>query len=249
MIRKSDWRINCTQIANQTKGKNALKRLKEKIPTTSYNCVRKGSMNYLGTYVDFDVGINWCRELGFSDLADQLLHLRHTENERAIEIQQDSIVSPVLEGAVTAPFSSRLANSNHDQNTAVAGSSYSQESPKPKNLMVTNDTESESSEEDDDSLEKDDASSVDTDITQLHAPRSNESDDEVSSRHSNDDIETNSDQCVEGRTSYYSYGDFELRNSELKEVKVDLQAPSKTSSRYDSMTDVSRSSLWTAFDE
>ncbi|KAI4211340.1 MAG: hypothetical protein LQ351_005895 [Letrouitia transgressa] len=101
---------------------------------------------------------------------------------------------------------------------------------------MTADTEIESPEEDG-SLEEDDTSSVDTDVTQLYAPRSNRLGDEALPRQSNDDdIER-----VEERASYYSYGDFEPRNSGLEEMKLDLQTPSKTSSRYGGTTDGSRS--------
>lgn len=122
-----------------------------------------------------------------------------------------------------------------DPNTAVAGQSHLKESPEPEDVM-TADTEIESPEEDG-SLEEDDTSSVDTDVTQLYAPRSNRLGDEALPRQSNDDdIER-----VEERASYYSYGDFEPRNSGLEEMKLDLQTPSKTSSRYGGTTDGSRS--------
>ena len=83
----------------------------------------------------------------------------------------------------------------------------------------------------------------------LIVPRSDDSDDEVSLRQLNNDTETNVDQRVEGRISYYSYENFESRNSELKKVNLDLQAPSKISSQYESMTDVSRSFMLAAWNE
>lgn len=97
----------------------------------------------------------------------------------------------------------------------------------------------EGSEKDDDSLEEDDHSSVNSDNTQLYAPLSDISDDEVSLRQSNDNSEVGQNQPVEEKPSYYSFGDFEPQKSELEEVKLDLQAPSKVSSRYGSMKDVS----------
>ena len=168
--------------------------------------------------------------------------------EQAVDVQQDHASSPVLEDPAdpphAVPASSRLAGLDHNRTLTVGGQSISEQSPQPENLMVTGDTKSEGSGEDDDSLE-DDTSSVGTDVTQLHAPRTNGSDDEVLSRQLNDDTELNQNQPVEGRISYYSYGDFEPRNSGLKEVELGLQAPSKTS-RYGSMTDVSRSFLLAA---
>lgn len=272
-VRKSDWRVNCTQIANKAAIEQLRRKLRRETPD-SYDVIRKGSKDYQGTYVDFDVTIKWCRQLGLSDLANQF-RLTRTKIERAVDVQEDRVVYSVVEDSMTIPVSSRLADSDYNRNRAVAGPSHSQESSESEDLMVTGDTKSEGWEEDDDpleedndsleeedndsleedndsleeddgSLEEDDASSVDTDITQLHALRSNESDDEVSSRQSDDDTETNGDQRVKWRTSYYSYS--RPRNSELKEVKIGLQAPSKTSSRYGSMTDVSHSFLWTASD-
>ena len=108
-------------------------------------------------------------------------------------------------------------------------------------------TKSERSEEDEESYE-DGESPVDTHTTQLHVPRSDDSDDKLSSRQSNNDIKGDVDQQVEKRISYYSYKDFEPRNSELKEVHLDLQAPSKISSRYGSPKNISRSFMLAARD-
>lgn len=242
MVRKADWRINCTQVANRASKRHAVEKLRQKIPTDSYDFVRGGLKHLQGTYVDFDVGIDLCLKLGLDDLANQLLHERRTDIDRAVDVQQDLVVSPVLEDPTTVPVPSRLTDSDHNQNGAVAGQSQSMESPQPEDLMVTGHTTNEGSEENNHSLEEDDASSLYTDIAQLHAPRSNGSDDEVLSRPSNDDSER-----AEKRTSYYSYEDFE-RSSELEEVKLVLQAPSKTSSRYGSTTDISRSSWLAASD-
>ena len=109
-------------------------------------------------------------------------------------------------------------------------------------------TKSERSQEDEESHEEDDESPVDTNTTQLHVPRSDDSDDKFSSRQSNNDIKGDVDQQVEKRISYYSYKDFEPRNSELKEVHLDLQTPSKISSRYGSPRDISRSFMLAARD-
>ena len=241
MVRKSDWRINCTQVANRASERHAVEKLRRKIPTDSYDFVRRGSKYLQGIYVDFDVGIDLCRKLGLDDLADQLLHERRTDIDRAVDVQQDLVVSPVLEDPTTVPAPSRLADSDQYQSGAVSGQSQSMESPEPEDLMVTGDTTSKGSEE------EDDASQVYTDITQLHAPRSNGSDDKVSSRPSNDNTEPDHNQRAEKRTSYYSYGDSEW-NSELEEVKLVLQAPSKTSSRYGSTTDVGSASWLAASD-
>lgn len=241
MVRKSDWRINCTHIANQVSNKHAAARLKRTLPSDWYDIVR-GASKYQGTYVNFDVGVDWCRELGLNDLADQLLRLRGTENERAVDVQQDRVAPPFLDdstgGPQAVPVSSRSADSDHNRTATVAGQSSSKGYPEPEGLTGTGDMKTlknEGSREDDNLLEKGDALSVETDVTQLYTPRSNGSD---------DDAERNDNQRVEGRTSYYSYGDFEPRNSELKEVNVRLQAPSKTSSRYGSMTD--SCSFWLA---
>ena len=107
---------------------------------------------------------------------------------------------------------------------------------------------SEGSEEGDESYDEDDEASVDTDTTQLRIRQSEDSDDELSLRQSNNDTERNVDQQGEERVSYYSYKDFVPQNSELKDVNLDLQAPSKISSQYGSPTDVSRSFMLAARD-
>ena len=133
--------------------------------------------------------------------------------------------------------------------------------------MVTNDTRTskiegfQEEEEGEESSEEDDESSTDTDITQLHVPlttdswNNNDDDDEDdddsddgSLRQLDNDIKKNNDQRVERITLYYSYGDFEPLKSGLTEVKVGLYISSKTSSRYGSVTDASRSYIVVASD-
>ena len=249
VIRKSDWRINCTHITNQIAGRSIKPKLIPDLPDNAYDFVQ-GSSEYQGTYIDFNDGIELCNKYGLHPLAIQLIELKRMGNERAAEVRQDHATTLVLENLVDEPHAAlvtpRLANSYHIQSPIVAGKSSSKHPPEPEDFTVAGDTrtsKSEGSEEDDDSCKEDDESSVDTNVTQLHAPELNESDDEVTLRQSKDDTETNDDQRIERRTSYYSYGDFEPRNSELKEVKVGLQTPSKTSSRYGYMTDGSRSFL------
>jgi len=236
-IRRSDWKINCSHIASQMAGKSMMPKLLRGLPTEARELLRL-SAKHAGTYVDFDYGIKLCKTYKLFPLANQLLELRRTATEPA--------AAPVLENPVNKSYAVP-ANSYHIHSPIIARQSDPTESLMFKDSIVPGNTrksKNEGSEEGDDSFE-DDVSSVDTNITQLHAPRSNRSDDEVSSRQSNDDSELNQNQPVEERPSYYSLGDFEPQNSELEEVKLGLQAPSKASSRYGSMTDVSRS-FWLA---
>ncbi|CAF9939546.1 MAG: hypothetical protein HETSPECPRED_001811 [Heterodermia speciosa] len=105
------------------------------------------------------------------------------------------------------------------------------------NVSADRSSKGKGSDEDDDSSEEDDELSVDADITQLHVPQANDSDNALLLRRSSSDIEGNVDQRVEDRISCYSSEDLVPRNSELKEVNLHLQAPSKVSSHYGSMTD------------
>ena len=128
-----------------------------------------------------------------------------------------------------------------DENRAKRRLSTSRHSKLDASDNVSADTKSsegEGSDEDDNSSEEDDELSVDADITQLHVPQANDSDNALLLlRRSSSDMEENVDQPVEDRISCYSSEDFVPRNSELKEVNLHLQAPSKVSSHYGSTTD------------
>lgn len=245
VIRRSDWKINCSHIANQMAGHSMMPKLLRGLPANAREVIKLSS-KYTGTYVNFEYGIELFKTYKLSVLANQLLQLRSTEIERA--------AAPVLENPLdesyTVPVLPRPADSYHIQSPIIVGQSDPKGFLMLEDSIVTGNTRkstSEGSEEDDDLCEEDNESSADTDITQLHAPRSDESDDEASSLQLND-TETNDDQRVEGRISYYSYGDLEPRDSGLKEMKLGLQTPSKTSSRYGNTTDVSCSFLLAASD-
>lgn len=244
VIRRSDWKINCVHIANQMAGKSMMPKLLQDLPSVAREIVR-ASPKYTGTYVDFDYGIKLCNTYKLFSLANQLATLRRTETERA--------AAPVLEDpgddeSYEVPIPPRSADSYTNPSPTVDGLSNPEKSLMLEDFTIADGTrkpKSERSEDDDDS----DESSVNTDITHFHASRSDESDNEMSSQQSNDDTERYHNQRVEGKISYYSYGDFGPRKSELQEAKLDLQAPSKTSSLYGSMTDVSHSFLLTVSDE
>ena len=86
------------------------------------------------------------------------------------------------------------------------------------------------------------------DEMQSRDTRSHDCENQASSRPESADTNSSQPQgmdrksCLAG-TSYYSYRDFEPRNSELTEVKLSLQRPSKASSRYGSNMDTSHSFL------
>jgi len=266
VIRRSDWRINCTHIANQIAGRSMVPKLIGDLLGSAYDHVR-GSRKHQGTYVDFDTGIEFCNRHELDRLAHQLVELKRTENERAAAVQQDPPVSSVLDDPTARPSAitpSASADSDYNINTAVLGQSILKGSPEPEDHTLIADAESEDSEEDDQSVEddcsvndgesvedddslEDDACSVDSDVTQARAPRPTEPGDGWLPQQLKDDTETNHNQHVGGIT-YYSSRDFEPQDSELEEVKLGLQAPSRLSSRYGNMTDVSRSFLLAASD-
>ena len=195
VIRKSDWRINCMSITNQIAGTSIEPKLVPDLRDSAYDFVQ-GSSEHQGAYVDFYDGIELCNKHGLHSLAVQLLELKRMENESVAEVQQNHTTTLVLENSVDEPHAvlvtPRLANSYHIQSPIVAGKSSSKHPPEPEDFTVAGDTrtsKSEGSEEDDDSYKEDDESSVDTNVTQLHALQLNESDEEVSLRQPKDDVD------------------------------------------------------------
>ena len=186
------------------------------------------SFNYTETYVDFDHEIDLCKTYNLIFLTDQLLELKRLKIEQIAV----SIFENLVNESYAISVSSRSANFYHNQSSTVAEQLNSKEFPAFKNFIITNDTKklkSESSKKDNDLYEKNDESLIDTNNTQFHVLRSNDFDNEISLRQLNNNIKTNVDQCVKERISYYSYENFEFRNSELKKINLNLQALSKIS--------------------
>ncbi|KAI4268409.1 MAG: hypothetical protein LQ337_007857, partial [Flavoplaca oasis] len=236
LVRKSDWRINATRIANQVMKRPTTDRLRRSLNSSSYDIV---GGRYAGTYVDFDLGIKYCRELGLNDLANQLLHLRRTENEGAVDVQQDAIASPVLENPAdlphAVPVSSQSVNSDPVRAPAMAGRSCSKGLSSSDGSVDAGDEENSTAK----FFSEESCLPMGTNVTRSHARESNESNGAVSSRQSHDEAEKNQPEHMGGNPSrktpsYYSDRDFVARNSQLQEVKLGLQTPSRASSRYGS---------------
>lgn len=87
VIRRLDWRINVTHIARQVATRHATVNLRRDLPDNARDVVRGGPPKYQGTYVDFEEGIKWCRELELHNLADQLLQLKPITNEGAADVE------------------------------------------------------------------------------------------------------------------------------------------------------------------
>ncbi|KAL9124385.1 MAG: hypothetical protein Q9217_006279 [Psora testacea] len=190
LVRRSDWRVNSAHVANQVGNRYAAAKLRQTLASDWYNIVRGGS-KYQGTYVDFDVGINWCRELGLNDLADRLLHLKRVTSERAAGVQQDPIASPVLEDPAGLPHavlvSSRSANSDPVRAPAMAGRSCSKGPSKPNSSVDAGDGESSKGG----IFSEESGLSIETDAAPLHSPVPKESNNAVSLRQSNDEARKN----------------------------------------------------------
>lgn len=195
--------------------------------------------------MDFDLGIQFCRELKLNDPVDQLLHLNSDTNPRDAGVQQGPIASPILEDPAGLPqpvlVSSRSINSNPIRAPAMAGPSFSKGLPESDSSVdAANPKEGIFSEEC--------ALSIDIDAVRPHTSVRKvrkESNDAVSLRQSNTEAEKNHPQYTEGNPSrespsYYSYRDFESSGSQLQDLKLQLQTPSKASSRYGSALALSR---------
>ena len=248
VMRQCDWMINATQILKlstltlhqRRRRLNALREVRF-LPA-------QGTYGPKNTWVDIHEGRALCVKVGLERKLRPLLELGLNPNTDYNFIGSENV--------------DRLMFANEPEGPQS-----------PFIEIVADDSRKSKSEslEDERSFREDDASSIDTDIASLHVLPATESsinddddsddinanddddddddgDDEALSRQSTNDTEKKSDQHVEARISYYSYGDFEPRKSALIEVKLDLHAPSKTSSRYGRMTDASRSFIFAASD-
>ncbi len=102
MVRRSDFRINASHIAKLTGGsRHTVRDLRKWLGSEKYKILR-GSKKHQGTYVDFDVGIEQCREYGLPELEKRLYSLKHTSE------------GPVLE-AEPSHVGPRLPQSDRDQ--------------------------------------------------------------------------------------------------------------------------------------
>lgn len=91
MVRRSDLRINSSQILSlvNKRGYEAAK-IQKAFGTGTCDGVR-GNPKYSGTYVDFFIGIELCRKFELAELAERLLQLRSGSNSST---SKPTVVSP-----------------------------------------------------------------------------------------------------------------------------------------------------------
>ena len=95
MVRRSDFRINATHIANLGgRSRRTVRDLSKWLGSEKYTIVR-GSKKHQGTYVDFEIGIEQCREYGLPELEKRLHSLRRTL-EGPVSEEEPSHVEPRL---------------------------------------------------------------------------------------------------------------------------------------------------------
>ena len=135
----------------------------------------------------------------------------------------------------TAPVLSRSVNSDPVRAPAMFGRLRSKGPSSPDRSVDAGDEKISTCE----LFSKEGHLPMGTNVRRSHARESNESNDTVLLRQSNDEAEKDHPQYMEGSPSrkplsYYSYRDFVPRDSPLQEVKLALQTPSRISSRYGS---------------
>ena len=91
MVRRSDFRINATHIAKLTgRSRRTVGDLRTWLGSEKYTIVR-GSKKHQGTYVDFDIGIEQCREYGLPELEKRLHSLRRTSEGPILEAESSHV--------------------------------------------------------------------------------------------------------------------------------------------------------------
>ena len=79
MVRRSDFRINASHIVKLAgRARHTVKGLRKRSGSKKYKILQGGRNKHQGTYVDFDIGIEQCREYGLPELEKRLHSLRRT---------------------------------------------------------------------------------------------------------------------------------------------------------------------------
>ena len=128
MVRRSDFRINATHIAKLTgRSRRTVGDLRKWLGSEKYTIVR-GSKKHQGTYVDFDIGIEQCREYGLPELEKRLHSLRRTSEGPILEAES-SYVEPRLPESDTVSARNESTRSrsiwNRDQPPTLPAGSIS----------------------------------------------------------------------------------------------------------------------------
>ncbi len=128
MVQMSDFRINAAHIVKLTgRSKHAVTALRNGLSSEKYKILR-GSKWHQGTYVDFDIGIELCREYGLPELEKRLYSLKHTSEGPVLEAEP-SHVEPRLPQSDTVSARNESTQSrsiwNRDQPPTLPGGSIS----------------------------------------------------------------------------------------------------------------------------
>ena len=91
MVRRSDFRINATHIVKLAgRSRRTVGDLRKWLGSEKYTIVR-GSKKHQGTYVDFDIGIEQCREYGLPELEKRLHSFRRTSEGPVLEAESSHV--------------------------------------------------------------------------------------------------------------------------------------------------------------
>ena len=124
IVRRSDFRINATHISKLSgRSRRTVRDLRKWLGSEKYTIVR-GSKKHQGTYVDFDIGIEQCREYGLPELEKRLHSLRRTL-EGPVSEAEPSHVEPRLPvsdtvSALSASFATFEPCESHAMHREVA---------------------------------------------------------------------------------------------------------------------------------
>lgn len=235
MVRISDFRINASHIAKLTgRSRTTLANFRDRLSPKAYD-ILQGSSKRQGMYVDFDIGIELCREYGLAELEKRLCSLEPSSKGQVFD----------AEPSYTGPPSqtSRLLREPPDSNSVLSRNSSSEPTgirDRDQHLLIARGHIFDGPIQAEDACEMDSGSDVagseasviscralSQRSTQLqaHEPIRRERDSALS-RHSGTDL-------------HYSVWDSEPRYSQLIEVKPDLKPHSwKTASPYPSFTEM-----------
>ena len=128
MVRMSDFRINASHIAKLAgRSRAALANFRDRLSSEAYEFLR-GNRKRQGTYVDFDVGIEQCREYGLPELEKRLYSLKRTSEGPVLEAEPSHVRprSPELD-TISARNESIESRDiwNRDQSPTLPGGSLS----------------------------------------------------------------------------------------------------------------------------
>ena len=91
MVRMSDFRINASHIAKLAgRSRAALANFRNRLSSEAYEFLR-GNSKRQGTYVNFDIGLELCREYGLSELEKQLHSLKRTSEGPVLDAEPSRI--------------------------------------------------------------------------------------------------------------------------------------------------------------